>query len=385
MASDQHAGVSEAPACKTVGFSELVYPGATHTRFSHSIGVFHTARMLVSLLKRLLGTSFDPGRADIAVCAALLHDLGHGPFSHTFEGALASQGMKKRHEKWSSEIIRGDTDVHRTLSEYDLTFPDAIADLVEQEQPADIYSSIVSSQFDADRLDYLRRDKLMTGTEQGGFDWAWLTHNLEVESLTVGGDDNADPFEVDGFIISPKGLQAAEGYLLGRFHLYTQVYLHKTTRSAEKMLAKLLEFVADNIERREINMTGLPNGHPIATFIANGCDRLEDYLELDDTVLTAALGTFSNAPDPRISELATRIRRRELFKCFDVGARSDLVGGDARAVFRRLLSEAKRNRQFGQEMDVLEDTTTVSPYKVHEFESKSALEKINPAVRRRAP
>jgi HD superfamily phosphohydrolase len=284
--------------------------------------------------------------------------------------------MKKRHEKWSSEIIRGDTDVHRTLTEYDLSFPDAVARLLEQEQPADIYSSIVSSQFDADRLDYLRRDKLMTGTGQGGFDWAWLIHNLEVESLTVGGDDNADPFEVDGFIISPKGLQAPEGYLLGRFHLYTQVYLHKTTRSAEKMLAKLLDFVADRIERREIHMTGLPNGHPIATFIANGCDRLEDYLELDDTVLTATLSMFANAPDPRIAELATRIERRDLFKCFDVGARADLLGGDSRAVFRRLLSEAKRNRQFGQEMDVLEDTTTVSPYKVHEFESKSALEKI---------
>jgi hypothetical protein len=103
---------------------------------------------------------------------------GHGPFSHTFEGVLASRDMKKRHEKWSSEIIRGDTDVHRTLIEYDLTFPDAIVNLLEQDQPADIYSSIVSSQFDADRLDYLRRDKLMTGTEQGGFDWAWLIYNL---------------------------------------------------------------------------------------------------------------------------------------------------------------------------------------------------------------
>jgi hypothetical protein len=92
--------------------------------------------------------------------------------------------------------------------------------------------------------------------------------------------------------------------------------------------------------------------------------------------LTAALGMFSNSPDPRMAELAARIRRRELFKCFDVRASADLVGGDARAVFRRLLSEAKRNRLFGQEMDVLEDTTTVSPYKVHEFESKSALEKI---------
>lgn len=167
---------------RQLGFSELVYPGATHTRFSHSVGVFHTARSLVALLRRLLGTKFDPGRADIAVCAALLHDLGHGPFSHTFENVLRSRGMTKRHEDWSAEIIKGDTEINQVLVGYDETFPTEIANLLEEEQPSNIYASLVSSQFDADRLDYLRRDKLMTGTEQGGFDWAWLINNLEVES-----------------------------------------------------------------------------------------------------------------------------------------------------------------------------------------------------------
>ena len=361
---------------RQLGFSELVYPGATHTRFSHSVGVFHTARFLVKLLKRLLGSGFGSDRADVAVCAALLHDLGHGPFSHTFEGVLTSRGMKKRHEEWSAEIIRGDTEVHEALFQYDKSLPDAVANLLEQEQPADIYASIVSSQFDADRLDYLRRDKLMTGTEQGGFDLAWLLNNLEVERLTIGGDDDADPFEVDGFIIGSKALQAAEGYLLGRFHLYTQVYLHKTTRSAEKMFARLLDFVAARINNGETGLTGLPEGHPLVAFVENGCDRLEDYLELDDAVMMAALGMLSYAADPRIAELAARIRHRQLFKCFDVRATADPVGGNARPAFRRLLNEARRNGEFDQEIDVLEDSTAVSPYKVHEFESKSALEKI---------
>jgi HD superfamily phosphohydrolase len=362
---------------RQLGFSELVYPGATHTRFSHSVGVFHTARCLVELLKRLLGpNSFDGTRADVAVCAALLHDLGHGPFSHTFEGVLAARGMKKKHEKWSAEIIRGNTEVHEVLFRYDRFLPEAVADLLEQEQPTDIYSSVVSSQFDADRLDYLRRDKLMTGTEQGGFDWAWLLNNLEVERLTIGGDGDIDPFEVDGFIINSKGLQAAEGYLLGRFHLYTQVYLHKTTRSSEKMLGCLLNLAAACIERAEVGATGLPEGHPLVTFIENGCDRLDDYLHLDDAVVASSLGTLSSAADPQIAELATRIRRRDLFKCFDVGAMADLAGGNARVVFRRLLNDAKKNGDFGHEVDVLEDSTAVSPYKLHEFESKSALEKI---------
>jgi HD superfamily phosphohydrolase len=261
--------------------------------------------------------------------------------------------MKKRHETWSAEIIRGDTEVHDVLFRHDRTLPDAVADLLAQEQPTDIYSSVVSSQFDADRLDYLRRDKAMTGTEQGGFDWAWLVNNLEVERLTIGGDDDSDPFEVEGFIINSKGLQAAEGYLLGRFPLYTQVYLRKTTRSAEKMFGYLLNIVAAHIERAEVRETWLPEEHPLVTFIDNGCDRLHDYLNLDDAVVTSTLGTLSSAADPLIAELATRIRRRDLFKCFDVGARADLAGGNARVVFRRLLNDAKKNGDFGHEMGVL--------------------------------
>jgi hypothetical protein len=92
--------------------------------------------------------------------------------------------------------------------------------------------------------------------------------------------------------------------------------------------------------------------------------------------MTSTLGTLSGAADPLIAELATRIRRRDVFKCFDVGARADLAGRNARVVFRRLLNDAKKNGDFRHEMDVLEDSTEVSPYKLHEFESKSALEKI---------
>lgn len=88
---------------KQLGFSELVYPGATHTRFAHCVGVFHTARQLISHLERLLGSDFESEKAKVAVCAALLHDLGHGPFSHTFEGVEKANGRKKKHEQWTTD------------------------------------------------------------------------------------------------------------------------------------------------------------------------------------------------------------------------------------------------------------------------------------------
>jgi HD superfamily phosphohydrolase len=103
---------------KQLGFSELVFPGATHSRLAHSIGVFHTARQLSRLISSRLGKDFDPDRSTIAQAAALVHDLGHGPFSHSFEDALKKLGIKKRHEEWTVEIITGDTHVSDILSKF---------------------------------------------------------------------------------------------------------------------------------------------------------------------------------------------------------------------------------------------------------------------------
>jgi uncharacterized protein len=145
---------------KQLGFSELVFPGATHSRLAHSVGVFHTARQLSRLISDRLD-DFNPDRATVAQAAALVHDLGHGPFSHSFEGALKKLDVKKRHEEWTVEIITGDTKVAETLRTFSAGFDSEVAKLLASETPVDIYSSIVSSQFDADRLDYVRRDRLM--------------------------------------------------------------------------------------------------------------------------------------------------------------------------------------------------------------------------------
>ena len=360
---------------KQLGFSELVYPGATHTRFSHSVGVYYAARELVGLLRNILGSSFSQEKANVAICAALLHDLGHGPFSHTFEGVEKARGARKKHESWTVEIVTGETGVGKILSDYDVKLQHDVSILLEREYPVDIYSSIVSSQFDADRVDYLRRDKLMTGTEHGGFDWAWLLNNLEIENITIGGEDEQEPFEVEGLILGAKGLKAAEGYLLGRHHLYTQVYMHKATRGAEKMLEHLLSRLFSLIIDGDAKKTGLPNNHPLNQYFSEGGDNLKNYLLLDDAVIWGCLSLMEDSEDERLAELAMRLRNRILYKCFDVGAQADIIGSDTKGKFRKLLSEAFANERI-LAGDVLQDRATVSAYKFRDYESPDALTKV---------
>ena len=155
---------------KQLGVSEFVFPSAVHTRFAHSIGVFHTARELVRIIKResTAARPLDENRADVATIAALLHDLGHGPFSHTFEGVQASRGVGRRHEKWTAEIIRNTHGTIRPLLEaHRAGITEKVASLLAAEDPIDIYHAVVSSSFDADRLDYLQRESVDDGDRRG--------------------------------------------------------------------------------------------------------------------------------------------------------------------------------------------------------------------------
>ena len=189
---------------RQLGFSDLVFPGATHSRFAHSVGVYHMARRLADVIARRLSGERDLDRERVALLAALLHDIGHGPFSHAFEAAAGAAGLRRRHEEWSAEIVRENTNVNRVLREADETLPEKIGTLLREDDRKDIYSAIVSSQFDADRLDYIQRDRLMTGVEFGHIDRDWLLDCLEVGAVTVGTDDPLEvPFEVPCLYLGP--------------------------------------------------------------------------------------------------------------------------------------------------------------------------------------
>lgn len=310
---------------RQLGVSEFVFPSATHTRFAHCIGVFHTARMLVEIVDRelpIVGQRPDQQRADTAVIAALLHDLGHGPFSHTFEGVQARRGLSKKHERWSAEIVLNPNgQIAPLLQAYRLGLADEIAALLEAEDPTDIYHAVVSSSFDADRLDYLRRDRLMTGTQAGAIDFDWLTEHIRVgEVVTEAADeDKDDPPRTPTFCLDRKALPAAEQFLLARYTLHEQVYFHKTTRCVEYMISRLLGRAALLASKTNAaDITGLPGDHPLLSFLGTKAATVSDYLALDDVLVTGAMDLMQRAKDVLIRDLAIRLRNRDLYKTLDI-------------------------------------------------------------------
>ncbi len=304
---------------RQLGVSEFTFPGAVHSRFSHSIGVFHTARMLVEVVKREMhrnGQGFDSQMADVALIAALLHDLGHGPFSHTFENVQASRGATKRHEQWTADIIRNlNGKVQPLLDGHMAGLTQQVASLLEKEDPEHIYHAIVSSSFDADRLDYLRRDKLMTGTGAGGIDFDWLMDNVRVAEIEIdapdedGGEDLRR--RVPTFCLAAKAKPAAEQFLLARYTLHEQVYFHKTTRCVEHMVGKMLRAVARLAGGRATDWkkTGLQKHHPLVRFFGNGGEIVENYLALDDSLIFGSLEFLKVQVIPRLQRLRCAFAR----------------------------------------------------------------------------
>lgn len=371
---------------KQLGFSELVYPGATHTRFLHSIGVFHTARKLFSVIENKIA-NFNEDKSKVALAAALVHDMGHGPFSHAFEeatkklnediakrnGQRTSEKLKK-HEIWTSDILTGDTQVSELLHSYDPQFQKDISDLLIAETPSDIYGAVVSSQFDADRLDYVRRDRIMTGAQHGGFDFSWLLANLEVGKIPLAVDDQ-EYVTMDSLVLGHKAFQAAESYVLGLFQMYFTVYFHKTTRSAEKMLTGILLRVGQLLSDDKLDETGMIETNPIVLFLQKR--NLDAYLQTDDFVMWGSLSVMSQSKDPILQALSSRLLKRDLYKVIDISSHFEGNVGDVGvAKFRAALSDAKRNNEF-EEFEIFEDQPTRNPYKIRGYGSPEALSKIH--------
>jgi len=303
---------------KQLGFTELVYPGATHSRFAHSLGVFHTARKLMDVVKRYLEkqSEWDATKAQHALAAALVHDLGHGPYSHAFEEVGKKLGLAMaKHEKVTEDLIR-DSEVKEALAPLGSGFASDVANVIASPESARIYGAVVSSQFDADRLDYMQRDRLMTGTRHGAIDFEWLISNLEVGKVPMGSDER-EVGEMETFVLGPKALHAAETYLLGLLQLYATVYFHKATRGAEKLFTELLARIVQMTLDGSAVRTGLGEDHPLVQFAQRPKD-LTSTLALDDTVVAGALDMMSRSPDTTVSNLSTRLRDRKLFKCIDV-------------------------------------------------------------------
>lgn len=359
---------------RQLGVSEFVFPGATHTRFAHSIGVYHNARRLIRLIDdHLIDSAEKPNSGDVPPSAdrsvvirlaALLHNIGHGPFSHAFEGArlalakVKGQEKIRKHEFFSAELIRHESSgICRVLSEFDAGLPAEIAQAIEADDPTDVYHAVVSSSFDADRLDYLLRDRYMTGTQAGSVDLEWLLNNLIIEDIPLSQEEEAaEQTLVPTFAFAEKARSAAEDFLLARYRLFTNVYLHKTTRGFEKVVTALIQWLGapGNAER-----VGIEGDHPLIRFLTtDGDGRVEDYALLDDVTIWGLIERLGRCPEEHPKALARCLLDRNRPKCLDLSRHfrdSQLLPGTDKKLIGR----------FEQSMGgtVFRDAASVTLYK----------------------
>ena len=297
---------------RQLGLTSLSYPGADHVRFSHAVGTAFVMRKFILRMRAIheelpFWQRLTTERARDALAAALLHDVGHGPFSHLFEEAFPDG---PHHEQWTAQIIEDDTtDVHRILRRYDPTLPARAAELIQGRHALLYLGRAVSGTFDVDRCDYLLRDAHFTGVGYGAFDLDWL-----LRSFRFGAPESSHgspSLAIDG----ARGLPAIESFILARLFMFQQVYFHKTGRASEFMMTRVLARV------RELLVDGvrLPGTPEALRSIARGdVPTLGDYLALDDTALQSALVNWQSASDPVLSDLSTRLARRQLFKTYEL-------------------------------------------------------------------
>jgi len=297
---------------RQTGLASLAYPGADHTRFAHAIG---SACVMTRLIRRLRGIHeqlpywqrLTTERARDAMAAALLHDVGHGPFSHLFEQALP---QTRHHEDWTREIVLDpSTDVNRILASFDSGLPERVANLVRGKHELTFLAKAVSGTFDVDRCDYLLRDAHATGVSYGSFDLDWLLRSLCFGVPSTEGA--APPLAIDG----AKGIPAIESFLLARLFMFQQVYFHKTERASEWMLSRILERVG-RLAQDGTRLSATPRA--ITDIAQTGECKLGDYLKLDDPTLWVALTAWCDAADPLLSDLCQRFVARRLFKTYEL-------------------------------------------------------------------
>ncbi|MYL29390.1 HD domain-containing protein [Halobacillus halophilus] len=274
---------------KQLGTSYLTFHGAEHSRFNHSLGVYEIVRRIIENFKDR--PHWNQEERLLCLCAALLHDLGHGPFSHSFEKVY-----KLDHEEFTQAILLGDTEVNQVLSRVEKGFPKKVADVINKTYENKLVVSLISSQIDADRMDYLQRDAYFTGVSYGHFDMERILRVMR-------------PME-DQVVVKESGMHAVEDYIMSRYQMYWQVYFHPVTRSAEVILTKILH------RAKELYEDGytfkLEPVHFLSFF--EGKPSLKEYLALDEAVVLYYFQMWMEEEDDVLSDLCQRFVNRRLFK-----------------------------------------------------------------------
>ena len=348
---------------RQLGLAYFAYQAAEHSRFAHSLGAFHLAARMIAKLR----LSYQiPDEAQTAVrVAALLHDIGHGPFSHVIESILGFH-----HEQFTIEaVLSTDTIVGQLLREYSEQLPGNVASIVRGDFPNRALSQLVSSQLDVDRMDYLLRDSLMTGAKYGIFDLEWIIKSIEINE------------QDDHLYVSAPGIYAVEDYLQARYYMYRQVYFHRTLRAAEAILRVLLRRAL--YLSRQQNLVWAAEETPMNKVLLGEKLTLSDHMELDDTDVMYSIKRWQRSDDVILSDLSRRFLNRRLFKAFDLD-----MPEDERADFICDAREIVANSGFDPEYYFVEDKAGNAPYSFYSKRNSDAKDVIfveegfsRPAVR----
>ncbi len=270
-----------------LGIVHFLYPMAKHYRFEHSLGVYELTRRLLEKLD----PDVEQSTYRAVLAAALLHDLGHGPYSHLFELVSSMD-----HEEYSTAIIRDpNTDVYRAFEKIEPEAREQAALILEGKHPIEWCNQIVSSEVDMDRLDYLLRDSLSTGAAYGQIDWRWLLKNAMIV-------DNK-------LVFHEKALTVIESMLLGRYHMNIAVYWNP------KNVANQITYKGWFMRMRYLKKNGLLKGsyRYLDKILDNGEKMsVEEFVKVDDSMVNSAIMYSTEEEDPIIKEIAEKFLKQEL-------------------------------------------------------------------------
>jgi hypothetical protein len=285
---------------KQLGTSQYTFHGAEHSRFSHSLGVYELARKICDRFLRNYPEEWDDSERLVTLCAALLHDIGHGPFSHTFEKIFDTD-----HEQFTTDIILDEsTEVNHILRRVSPDFPNKVASVITKKYPNPQVVQLISSQIDADRMDYLQRDAYYTGVTYGKFDMSRILRVIRPHK--------------DGIAFQFQGMHAVEDYIVRRYQMYMQVYFHPVSRGMEVTLDRLLTRARDLYQADRL----APSIPQLEPFFEQEY-TIQNYLELDDNVISYAVLAWSKSDDEYLKELAKMFLHRKPLKSIGFNRETD--------------------------------------------------------------
>lgn len=323
---------------KQLGGTHQVYQSAEHSRFCHSLGVYFIVRKMI--FNSEIGDYINDYDKLTVMCAALLHDLGHGPFSHCFEEAFGFN-----HEEYTIKIINNDSEVHHILENFEPGFSKKVSSVIAKTHPNKILIQMISSQLDADRMDYLLRDSYFTGTTYGHFDLYRILRVMKVFNNKI--------------VYKASGVQAIENYILARYHMYWQVYYHPTSRSYEQLLISIFRRMKD------LYLDGYDFGEIryLEPFL-KGKVNVVDYINLDENIVLYYFRFLSEGKDKILADLCNRFLNRKLF------IYRDLNNSDEKLKMRdRYVKKGYDPRYY-----VVSDDQSQIPYLYYDNDETEAIE-----------